>query len=81
VEVGHELFIEDLRTDLAVDASRIVAEASQLGQSGAPAISTTVQNDDVRPARQQQMEAVQAPPTMQPPPIQALPDSQPKIRP
>jgi len=81
VEVGNELFVEDLRTDLAVDASRIVAEAKQLEQSDAPVVSSQVHNADAQPIRQQQMEVAPAPPTTQPPPVQPLPDSQPKIRP
>ena len=79
VEVGRELLVDTLRADLAVDAARFIAEAKQGEQVGLPtgAVARGLQQRAPEPEVQQHP----APSALQPPPMQPMPDNQPKIRP
>ncbi|MEY9942168.1 DnaB-like helicase N-terminal domain-containing protein [Streptacidiphilus sp. MAP5-3] len=81
MEVGHELFVEDLRTDLAHDASRIGAQAAEGERAESSARQELTQVQNARPAPQHDSSLFQTHGSLQPPPAQPLPDNQPTIRP
>ena len=79
VEVGRELLVDTLRADLAVEASRFVAGAKLGEQVGLP---TGAVAGGFRPrAPEPEVQQHPAPSALQLPPVQPMPDNQPKIRP
>ena len=81
VEIGHELFVHDLRTELAADASRIVSKAEQAESAVTPAKLASPPTPAHQPAQQEQQQLRQAAVGIQQPPVQPVLDNQPKIRP